>query len=71
MPTSYKFDLLPPEAVPAYKAAHPPGSSIILPDLKNPGKSIGYTVQEIQVAEVDPHPDTGETFQRVTLVLKN
>ena len=24
----------------AYKAAHPPGRQIVLPDLKNPGKSI-------------------------------
>ena len=71
MPTSFKSDLLPPNEVPAYKAAHPPGSSIVLPDLKNPGKSIGYTVQEIQVTEADPHPDSGDTLQLVILMLKS
>ncbi len=71
MPTSYKYDLLPPESVPAYKAAHPVGGLIVLPDPKNPGKSVAYTVQEVQVTEANPHPETGDTLQLVTLVLKS
>jgi hypothetical protein len=71
MPISYKIDLLAPEALPAYKAAHVPGVKLTLPDLKNPAKSIVYTIEDIQIEEAPPHPKTGEPLNRVTLVLKN
>ena len=71
MATSEKSDLMPPENVPAYVAAHPVGKQIVLPDLKNPGKSVAYTIQETLVADAKPHPKTGAELKRVTLVLKN
>jgi hypothetical protein len=71
MATSYKIDLIPPEEVEAYIAKHPLGSQIVLPDLSNPGGSIAYLIEEVQVAEVADHPETGDPFKRVTLVLKN
>jgi len=60
-----------PGDVAAYKAKHPVGSQIVLPDLNNPGSSIAYLIDDIQVAEVDDHPATGDSVNRVTLVLKN
>jgi hypothetical protein len=71
MPTVYKTDLIPPDAVAAYKAANPIGRQIVLPDLKNPGKSIAYTIQEIRIEDARDHPETGDPFKLVTQVLKN
>jgi hypothetical protein len=71
MPITYKTDLMPPEAIPAYQAKHPVGIMITLPDLANPGKSIAYTVEEVRVEDSDPHPETEQEVKRVTLVLKN
>ena len=62
---------MPPEAVPAYITANPIGRSIVLPDIKTPGKSIVYTLQEIKVEDVKDHPATGDPLKLVTLVLKN
>ena len=71
MATVYKTDLIPPADLDAYKAANPVGRQIVLPDLKNPGKSIVYKLEEIQIEEAINHPETGDPFKRVTLVLKN
>jgi hypothetical protein len=71
MATTYKTDLMPPENVPAYVAAHSVGRQLVLPDLKTPGKSVAYTIQEIRVDDNDDHPHTGDPLKRVTLVLKN
>ena len=60
-----------PDEIDAYKAAHPVGKQIVLPDLKNPGKSVAYTIQETLVADAKPHPKTGAELKLVTLVLKN
>ena len=69
MPTTYKTDLLHPNEIEAYKAANPIGRQIVLPDLKNPGKSVAYTLQEMRVEDIDDHPETGDPVKRVTLVL--
>jgi hypothetical protein len=62
---------MPPENVPAYVTANPIGRQIVLPDVKEPGKSVVYTLQEIRVEDIGDHPETGDSLKRVTLVLKN
>jgi hypothetical protein len=71
MATTYKTDLIPPDSIDAYKAAHPIGKQIVLPDVNSPGKSIAYTVQEVQIADAPSNPRTGDPVKLVTLVLKN
>jgi hypothetical protein len=71
MPITYKTDLIHPDQLDAYKAANPIGRQIVLPDLKNPGKSIAYTIQEIRIEDAKDHPETGDPVKLVTQVLKN
>ena len=71
MATTYRTDLIAPGDLAAYQAKHPVGGRIIFPDLNNAGKSIAYVIEEIRIAEVAAHPQTGEPVKCVTLVLKN
>ena len=71
MATSYRTDLIAPGDLAAYQAKHPDGGRVVFPDLSNPGKSIAYVIEEVRIAEVADHPETGDPVKCVTLVLKN